>query len=81
MRIVKAPEFRKQADKFANLARKEPVTITVAGKRSVVLVPAEYYDRLKSFEARATKSVRTADLEDDVIERARTADLSHLPQD
>ena len=50
MRTVKAPEFKEQVDKFADIARTEPITVTVAGKPSIVLLSADYYDRLRGFE-------------------------------
>ena len=79
MRTVKASEFTKNADKVADMARNEPVTVTVGGKPSVVIISADYFDRLRVFEARATTAQRTIDLPQRMIERMRKADLSHLP--
>jgi len=78
MTTINASDFQKRLGEFTDMARREPVTITRHGRPSLVLLAAEDYERLRSIEARATRSIRTADLPDETIEAMKTADLSHL---
>ena len=63
---VSAGELAKQFGTYAEKAQREPVTITKHGRDSLVLISAEAYERLKSFDTREAYSV--FDLPDDVAE-------------
>ncbi len=49
---VSAAELQKQFGTYSEKAQREPVTITKHGRDSLVLVSAEAYERLKSFDTR-----------------------------
>ncbi len=52
MSRVSASEFLKNYGLFREKAQREPVTITNHGRDSLVLVSADEYQRLKSFDTR-----------------------------
>lgn len=81
MPVVNASDFQKRVGEFADIARREPVTITRHGRASLVLLSVEDYERLRQIEERSTRAVRIADLSPDTLATLRTADLSHLPID
>ena len=81
MTTTTASEFQKRVGEFTDVARREPVVVTRPGRPSVVLLAAEDYDRLKEIVGRATRSVRTTDLPDEIVAAMMDADLSHLPSD
>jgi len=63
---VTAAEAQKQFGLYTERAQREPVTITKHGRDNVVLLSAEAYERLKSFDTRESYSVY--DLPDDLAE-------------
>jgi len=77
--IVNASEFQKRLGEFADIARREPVTITRHGRSSLVLLSIEDYQRLKEIEGRSTQVVKVTELPAETVDAMRTADLSHLP--
>ena len=81
MTIINASEFQKRLGEFSSIARREPVTITRHGRPTLVLLAAEDYERLRRFEERSTRAVRTVDLPRGTIEAMKNAELSHLPED
>lgn len=81
MTTTTATDFQKRVGEFADIARREPVTVTRHGRPSLVLLAAEDYRRLKEIEARSTRAVRTVDLAPETIEAMEASDLSHLPAD
>ncbi len=81
MTITNASEFQKRLGEFSSIARREPVTITRHGRPTLVLLAAEDYERLRRFEERSTKAVRTVDLPRETIEAMKSAKLAHLPED
>lgn len=78
--LINASEFQKRVGEFADIARREPVTITRHGRSTLVLLSIEDYQRLKEIEARSTKAVSVAELPSETVETMRNADLSHLPE-
>ena len=52
MTIVTAAEIQKNFGKFSDLALREAVSITRQGRKSLVLLSADEYERLKSFDDR-----------------------------
>lgn len=78
--IVNASEFQKRLGEFADIARREPVTITRHGRSSLVLLSIEDYQRLKEIEARSTQVVKVTELPAETVDAMRNADLSHLPE-
>ena len=52
MTTVTAAEILKNFGKFSDLALREAVSITRQGRKSLVLLSADEYDRLKSFDDR-----------------------------
>jgi prevent-host-death family protein len=63
---VTAAELQKQFGLYTERAQREPVTVTKHGRDSVVLLSAEAYERLKSFDTREAYSAY--DLPDDIAE-------------
>lgn len=52
MTIVTSSEFLKNYGELARKAQREPVTITNHGRDSLVVISAEEFKRLKSFDTR-----------------------------
>lgn len=52
MTTVTAAEIQKNFGKFSELALREAVSITRQGRKSLVLLSADEYERLKSFDDR-----------------------------
>jgi prevent-host-death family protein len=80
MPIVNASDFQKRVGEFSDIARREPVTVTVTqhGRPSVVLLSAEDYARLKQIGERATKAIKIWELPRETIRAMQAAKLSHL---
>jgi prevent-host-death family protein len=74
-----AANFQRKLDTFQQAAQQEPVEITRAGRRDLVLMSAEHYDWLA---AAARRTHATADAASVVIKTVEQADmrpdLAHL---
>ncbi len=69
---VSAAELQKAFGAYSETAQREPVTITKHGRDSLVLMSAEAYERLKSFDTRETYSI--FDLPDDLADAILTTE-------
>jgi len=67
-----AMEFQRKFGEFQHKAQREPVEITRHGRRDLVLMSAEHYDRLT---AAARRTYRTEDAASVVIEAVRRAEM------
>ena len=65
MAKVTSAQLQKQFGTYSEIAQREPVTITNHGRDSLVLLSAEAYARLKSFDTR--KSYYAWELPDDIV--------------
>lgn len=72
MSTVGAREFERRLGDFQDEALREPVEITRAGRRELVLMSAEHYDWLK---AAAKRAHRTADISDAVLAAVERAEM------
>ena len=70
---VSAAELQRQFGSYSEKAQREAVTITKHGRDSLVMISAEAYERLKSFDTRESYSV--FDLPDDIAEAILNAEL------
>lgn len=52
MVTITAAELQKQFGRFRDMARREPVSVTHHGREDLVMLSAEEYRRLKSFDDR-----------------------------
>ena len=71
MPTVTAAELQKQFGLYREIARKVPVTVTHHGRESVVVISAEEYKRLKSFDDR--QALYAWELPDDAVKALETA--------
>jgi prevent-host-death family protein len=82
MVTITAAELVKQFGLYRDLARKEPVSVTHHGRESVVVLSAEEYKRLKSYDDREVFAAR--DIPGDLVEELKKpispykTDLDHL---
>jgi len=81
MARISAAEYRKRLGKYADLACREPVTVTRRGRPAFVLLAADEFARLRRVEERTTRAIRTSDLPEATLAAMRSADLDHLSQD
>jgi prevent-host-death family protein len=65
MAKVTSAQLQKQFGTYSELAQREPVTITNHGRDSLVLLSAEAYERLKSFDTR--KAYYAWELPDEIV--------------
>jgi prevent-host-death family protein len=66
-----AAELHKQFALYLEMARKEPVAVTRQGRESLVLLSAEEYKRLKSYDDR--QSLHAWELPDDAVKALQVA--------
>lgn len=52
MTEITSTQFQREFGRYLSKARKEPVTITNHGRAELVMVDADEYSRLKSFDTR-----------------------------
>lgn len=82
MVTVTAAELQKQFGRFRDMARREPVSVTHHGREDLVVMSADEYNRLKSFDDRQVFAAR--DIPADMLEELKkplphyTTDLDHL---
>ena len=83
MVTVTAGELQKEFGRYRDLALKEPVSVTHYGRETLVMLSADEYKRLKSFDDREVFAAR--DIPPDLLEEIRkaeppawTKDLDHL---
>lgn len=70
MATTTAAEFQKQFGKYRDLALSEPVTVTHHGRESLVIISADEYKRLKSFDNdRASKMAEIFDMHRDTFSK------------
>ncbi len=69
---ITAAELQKQFGRYRETAIKEPVSVTHHGRESLVILSAEEYKRLKSFDDR--RAVRPWELPDELLEELEKAD-------
>jgi len=72
-----ALEFLRNFDEFQHQARREPVEITLHGRREFVLMSAEHYDWLT---AAAKRTHRTVDAASVVIDAVERAEMDRVPR-
>jgi prevent-host-death family protein len=72
MLTITAAEFQKRFGRYREAAIRQPVAVTHHGRDSLVLLSAEEYARLKSFDDR--KAVYPWELPDDLIEALERAE-------
>jgi prevent-host-death family protein len=65
MVTITAAELQKQFGRYRDMAIKEPLSVTHHGRESLVILSAEEYKRLKSFDNR--QSLYAWELPDDVV--------------
>ena len=65
-----ALEFQRNFGEFQHQAQREPVEITRHGRREFVLMSAEHYDWLTTAAKRVHRTVDTATVVIDAVERA-----------
>jgi len=70
MPTVGALEFQRKFGEFQHQAQREPVEITRHGRREFVLMSAEHYDWLKAAVQRTHRTVDTADVVVEAVDRA-----------
>jgi prevent-host-death family protein len=70
MATVGALEFQRKFGEYQHQAQREPVEITRHGRREFVLMSAEHYDWLKAAARRAHRTVDSADVVIEAVERA-----------
>jgi prevent-host-death family protein len=73
MPVVKASEFQKHVGALSEIAERDPVIVTRHGRPSFVLLPAEYYRRLRQIEQRA---MQAADVPPETAKAKRPAKRS-----
>jgi prevent-host-death family protein len=66
MVTVTAADLQRQFGRYRDLALKEPVSVTHHGRESLVMLSAEEYRRLKSYDDR--QALYSWELTDDVVE-------------
>ncbi len=83
MVTITAAELQKQFGRYRELAIKEPVSVTHHGRESLVVLSAEEYKRLKSFDDRQVFS--SHEIPGDMVEELKrseppawTGSLDHL---
>ncbi|KPF72219.1 hypothetical protein IP69_03905 [Bosea sp. AAP35] len=74
MITITAAELQKKFGRYREAAIRQPVAITHHGRDSLVLLSAEEYARLKSFDDR--KAYFAWELPDDVVEALDTIEIS-----
>ena len=72
MQLVTAREFQRNIGDVQHRAKREPVGITVHGRRDMVLMSADHYDWL---EATATRTHRTANVSPIVLDAVMRAEM------
>jgi prevent-host-death family protein len=72
MPSVSSAELLRQFGRYRDTAQREPVTITSRGRRSLVLISAEEYDRLKR---RDRQVLRVEDLDTDMLKALESAEV------
>ena len=83
MTTVTAAEIQKNFGKFTELALRGPVSITRSGRKALVLLSADEYERLKSFDDRQVFLARDIPEEwRELLQKSEppawTAELDHL---
>jgi len=83
MTEVTSTQFQREFGRFLSEARKEPITITNHGRPELVMIDADEYSRLKSFDTR--QALRPEELSEEWMEElgkgyqgADTPELDHL---
>ena len=76
MVTITAAELQRQFGRYRDLALKEPVSVTHHGRESLVMLSAEEYRRLKSYDER--QALYPWELPDDVVE---ALDNVEVPED
>lgn len=82
MVTISAAELQKQFGKFRDMARRGPVAVTHHGRDDLVMLSAEEYKRLKSFDDR--EALYPWELPQDLLDELAkpiphyTTDLDHL---
>ena len=76
MVTITAAELQRQFGRYRDLALKEPVSVTHHGRESLVMLSAEEYRRLKSYDER--QALYAWELPDDVVE---ALDNVEIPED
>ncbi len=74
MLTITAAEFQKRFGRYREAAIRQPVAVTHHGRDSLVLLSAEEYARLKSFDDR--KAYYPWELPDDVVKALDTIEIS-----
>ena len=72
MQLVSARDFQRKIGEFQHRAKREPVGITVHGRRDMVLMSADHYDWL---EAAATRTHRTINVSPIVLDAVMRAEM------
>jgi len=72
MVTITAAELQKQFGRYREMAIKEPVSVTHHGRESLVILSAEEYKRLKSFDDR--RAVYPRELPADLAEALESAE-------
>jgi prevent-host-death family protein len=76
MVTITAADLQRQFGRYRDLALKEPVSVTHHGRESLVMLSADEYRRLKSYDQR--QALYAWELPDDVIE---ALDKVEIPED
>ena len=83
MVTITAAELQNRFGRYRDLAQKEPISVTHHGRESVVLMSADEYKRLKSYDDREVFAAQ--DIPADLLEEIRkaeppgwTKELDHL---
>jgi prevent-host-death family protein len=71
MAVTTALNFQRNIGRYQELAQREPVEITRHGRRSLVLLSAEEYERLKTRDRRAYAAEEVPDDILDAVGRSR----------
>lgn len=73
MVTITAAELQKQFGRYRDIALREPVSVTHHGRESLVILSADEYKRLKSYDDR--QAIYPWELPDDAVEALDKAEI------
>lgn len=73
MVTITSAELQKHFGKFSDMAMREPVSITRHGRETLVVLAADEYKRLKSFDER--QALYPWELPDDIVKALETVEI------